>query len=117
MRAIPSIVVALLVWSSGCSSQRDSEKSAAIPEHAILKTLNTRDRNAVHVALWTLKQNGISNSPAIGFDAPYSDAQPKIQAVRDYLNTLPEEKLSALDQRLAYHWRIYSPIWSSHDWP
>lgn len=71
----------------------------------------------MHVALWTLRQNGISNSPVVRFDASYSEVQPKIQAVGDYLKTLPEERLAMLDQSLAYHWKIYSPIWSSHDWP
>jgi hypothetical protein len=54
-----------VVWSA--QFERALEKSAAIKEHAILKALSTRDRNAVHVALWTLEQNGIPISPAISF--------------------------------------------------
>src|SRR5580765_8103501 len=104
MRAISSAFVAILILSVGCSSQRHSEKPVSARDHAIVRTLSTRDRNAVHVALWTLQQNGISNSPAVSFDAPYSEAQPKIQAVRDHLKTLSEDNLSALDQSLAYHW-------------
>ena len=104
-----------VVWSA--QFERALEKSAAIKEHAILKALSTRDRNAVHVALWTLEQNGIPISPAISFDAPYAEVQPSIQAVREHLQSFPPERLDALDQSLAYHWQIYSPIWSSHDWP
>jgi len=79
--------------------------------------LATRDRNAVHVALWTLEQNAIPVSPVISFDVPYDEVQPRIQSIRQQLQSLPEERLSALDQSLAHHWQIYSPIWSSHDWP
>src|SRR5215472_965374 len=117
MRNISSAFGALLILSLGCSSQRHSEKPVRARDHAIITTLSTRDRNAVHVALWTLEQNGISNSPAITFDARYSEVQPKIQAIREHLKTLSEDNLSTLDQSLAYHWQIYSPIWSSHDWP
>ena len=112
-----SIVVALLILSAGCSSQPDFWKSAATKEHAIIRTLATRDRNAVRVALWTLQQNGITNFEAISFDAPYSEVQPRIQSVCELLKALPDERLSALDQSLSYHWQIYSPIWISHDWP
>ena len=117
MRNISSALGALLILSLGCSSQRHSETPLSAKDHAIIKTLSTRDRNAVHVVLWTLQQNGISNSLAISFDAPYSEVQPKIQAIREHLKTLSEDNLSALDQSLAYHWQIYSPVWSSQDWP
>ena len=117
MRAIASIMLALLVWTTGCSSQRRPGSSAVAREHPIVQTLAARDRNAVHVALWTLQQNGISNPPAVSFEASYSEAQPKIQAVRDFLETLPDERLTTLDRSLAYHWQVYSPIWNSHDWP
>lgn len=91
--------------------------SAAGIEHTIVLALGARDRNAVHVALWTLQQNGISDFPPINFDMPYSEAWPKIQAARDSLETLPREKLSALDRSLAFHWQIDSPIWSDQVWP
>ncbi len=112
-----SPVLALLMWSMGCSSQRGPARSAAAREHVIVQTLAARDRNAVHVALWTLREYGITNTPVVNFDAAYSEARPKIQAICDYLQTLPEKTLATLDQGLAYHWQIYSPIWSSHDWP
>lgn len=112
-----SLFVALPILSAGCSSQPDTGKSAVIKEHAIIRTLATRDRNAVHVALWTLQQNGITNLQTISFEAPYSEVQPRIQSACESLKVLPDERLSALDQSLTYHWQIYSPIWSSHDWP
>ncbi len=117
MRIIVTVLGALLVLSVGCSSQPGSGRSAVGKEHAIIRTLAARDRNAVHVALWTLQQNGITNFRAISFDAPYSVVQPTIRNASETLKALPDERLSALDQSLRYHWQIYSPIWSSHDWP
>src|SRR5882672_6024593 len=45
-------LVALLMIIVGCSSERHSAKPVISSEHAILKALARRDRNAVHVALW-----------------------------------------------------------------
>jgi hypothetical protein len=115
LHPISTAFVALLVI--GCSSERHSVKPATSREHVILKTLATRDRNAVHVALWTLEQNGVQVPQKISFDSAYSEASPKLQVIREYLQSFPESKLSALDQNLAYHWRIYSPIWIRNDWP
>jgi hypothetical protein len=117
MRIIVSVLGTLLILSVGCSSQSGSGRSAVNREHPIIRTLATRDRNAVHVALWTLQQNGITNFQAISFDDPYSEVQPTIRKVCETLKALPDERLSALDQILTNHWQIYSPIWSSHDWP
>lgn len=117
MRTILSTLIAIAVLSNGCLSRSDSENNVATNEHSIITTLNTRDRNAVHVALWTLEKNGIPTIPAISFDSPYSEVQPRIQTVCEHLRTLPKERLNALDKNLADHWKIYSPMWSSHDWP
>jgi hypothetical protein len=117
MHNISTALGALLILSLGCSSQPNVEKPLSTGNHTIITTLSTQDRNAVNVALWTLGQYGIYISPAISFDAPYSEVQPKIRAICEHLKTLSENNLSTLDQSLAHHWQIYSPIWSSHDWP
>jgi hypothetical protein len=117
MRTILSTLIAIAVLSSGCSSRGDSKNTVTANEHSIIRTLFTRDRNAVHVALWTLDKNGIPTVPAISYDSPYSEVQPRIQAVGDYLRTLPQDRLAELDKSLTYHWNFYSPIWSSQDWP
>jgi hypothetical protein len=90
---------------------------AAGTEHKILTTLAARNRNAVHVALWTLEQNGILLTESVSFVSSNSDAVPKLEAIRQHLQTFPEIKLDVLDRDLAYHWRIYSPIWVGNDWP
>lgn len=111
----------LFVATAGCVSghrtDRPSHRATVSSEHSILKTLARRDRNAVYVALWTLKQNDISVPQPIAFNLPYAEAQPKIQALLEYLRTLPETNLTALDQSLAYHWRLYSTFWINNDWP
>ena len=113
----PKILIALLMLNVGCSVPPHRLQPAANEKHAILETLVTRDSNAVHVALWTLKKNGIPISPEIRFDSPYSEARPKIQALCEHLQAFAEARLNALDQSLAYHWQIYSPIWSDDEWP
>jgi len=115
------MVLILFAATGGCVSghrtDRPSHRAAVSSEHSILKTLATRDRNAVHVALWTLEHNDISVPQHVAFNLPYAEAQPKIQAILEYLRTLPETKLTALDQSLSNHWRLYSPFWINNDWP
>jgi hypothetical protein len=111
------LLVGLLITTAGCSSPPRSGTPATGKEHKILTTLAARNRNAVYVALWTLEKNGIPLTENVSFDSSYSEALPKIEAIRQRLQTLPESQLSALDQSLAYHWKIYSPIWGSNDWP
>jgi hypothetical protein len=82
-----------------------------------LQALELRDRNAVYVALWTLKQNGVAFPESITFDRPYAEARPHLQAIREQLKLLPAWRLKALDESLAYHRQIYSPIWSNSEWP
>jgi hypothetical protein len=117
MNIVATVLAALLVLTAGCSSPPRSATPVATKEHTILTTLATRNRNAVHVAFWTLEQNGIQLTENVSFDSSYSEAWPKIEAIRKRVQTLPESQLSALDQSLAYHWKIYSPIWVSNDWP
>jgi hypothetical protein len=120
-RAIGMAAMILFATMAGCVSghrtDRVSHQAAVSSEHSILKTLATRDRNAVHVALWTLEHNDLSVPEHIAFNLPYAEAQPKIQAILEYLRTLPETKLTALDQSLSNHWRLYSPFWINNDWP
>jgi hypothetical protein len=111
------VLTALLIVSAGCSSRRYSEKVATTEGHAILKSLLTRDRNAVRVALWTLQQNGISVSQKIQFELPYAEVRPDIATVYERVRRFSEKKLATIDQSLSYHWQIDSPIWGSNDWP
>ena len=114
---VATVFIGLLITTVGCSSPPRSATPATTKEHKILTTLAARNRNAVHVALWTLEQNGIPLTENVSFNSSYSDAWPKIEAIRQRLQKLPETKLGVLDQSLAYHWKIYSPIWGSNDWP
>ena len=116
MRAFRTLLAAFIVANAGCSSQPRREAEAQPHWHAVLADLTVRDRNAVHVVLWTLQANGVPITPEVRLDLAYSQTLPQIQLLRQRLRSLPEEKLNELDWSLAYHWRIYSPIWSSHDW-
>ncbi|MEI6784960.1 MAG: hypothetical protein WCQ21_29025 [Verrucomicrobiota bacterium] len=101
------ILLGAVMAICGCSTTK---------EHAILKDLGMKERNSVHVALWTLQQNGIlssEESERIDLSPPYREVRPQIRAVQKRVRLLPEEKLSTLDESLAYHWRIYSTIWPS----
>ena len=82
------------------------------PQARIISHLESRDRTAAYLALWTLRKNGFDVSD-IQFDKPYAEAQPKLRRLADTLRQLPASKLTELDESLKYHTRIYSPIWSS----
>jgi hypothetical protein len=114
---VTTSLIGLLIITAGCSSPARPATSAASREHTILTTLAARNRNAVHVALWTLEQNGIQLTENVSFDSSYSEARPRIEVIRKYLRALPKTKLTVLDRSLAYHWCIYSPVWVSNDWP
>ena len=101
MNLIAAILVGLLVVTAGCSSQPRAAKPGPGKEHAILTTLSTRNRNAVHVALWTLEQNGILLAEKVSFGSSYTEAWPGIEAIRQYVRTLPDDKLGDLDRSLA----------------
>jgi hypothetical protein len=101
------IWLGVIVASCSCSTTK---------EHAILKTLTVKERNSVHVALWTLQQNGVLSDEEfdkIHLRPPYREVRPQIRAVQKRVRALPEEKLSALDQSLSYYWSIYNIIWPS----
>ncbi|MFC1601188.1 M56 family metallopeptidase [Candidatus Sumerlaeota bacterium] len=83
----------------------------------IISTLESRSRSGTYVALGALRQNGFT-VPTIDFDKPYTEAQPELKQLTAKLTQLPKAKLAELNQSLAYHWRIYSPIWMTgeHGW-
>jgi hypothetical protein len=114
-------LAALVLLGAGCASGNELavqlKRPATAGDRPILKALTTRDRNSVHVALWTLEQNGISIPEKIAFDLPYAEVRPKLEADYERLKMLPEEKLNALDKSLSYYWIIYDPIWNENDWP
>jgi len=80
-------------------------------ESEIIKQLESRNRNAVHVALWTLKNNDIENASKIDLKLPYIDNKQLLTTLIDDLTILDVADLKKLDDSLNHHWQIYSPIW------
>jgi len=116
----------VLLWV-GCSklddgsagSQGEYAKSAEVdPENKILKSLKSTNRNSIHVALWTLKTNGIEPKAEIDFDSPYKDVSQELDSLCVRLLKMDPAQLSKLNQSLEHHRQIYSPIWgpNSENW-
>ena len=80
-------------------------------EIEVIKQLESRNRNAVHVALWTLKNNDIETASRIDLNLPYIDNKPLLTTLIDELEMLDVADLKTLDDSLNHHWQIYSPIW------
>ena len=87
-------------------------------ESEVIKQLESRNRNAVHVALWTLKNNDIETASRIDLNLPYNDNKPLLTTLIDELEMLDVADLKTLDDSLNHHWQIYSPIWgpTSENW-
>ena len=87
-------------------------------ESEVIKQLESRNRNAVHVALWTLKNNDIETASRIDLNLPYIDNKPLLTTLIDELEMLDVADLKTLDDSLNHHWQIYSPIWgpTSGNW-
>src|SRR5262245_21489237 len=94
----------------GLKRMKKAEIVAINERHPILKPLGERDRNSVHLALWTLQSNKMLKFERIDFDAPYSNVQPSIERIRSIVGEMPEEKLNALDESLGQHRKFYSVI-------
>jgi hypothetical protein len=116
MKILLSLVTVLCALCVSCTSSRNEETPVSVEEHAIIETLALRDRNSIHVVMWTLENNGITDYEPISFDAPYTEALTKIHDISESLRSLPDKKLTELDKSLACHWSIYSPIWPLRDW-
>jgi len=108
-------------WKEGLYSYRlvgaDSANDAAA-EPRIIAHLESKHRTSTYVAIWTLRQAKIE-APDIDFDRSHSEAEPKLQALVKSLRELSKDRLAKLDESLAYHWSIYSPIWAKEGegWP
>jgi len=76
----------------------------------ILISLESTDRNTVHVALCTLRANDIQ-TPTVDFDSPYKDVAADLKSLQEKVAKLDRSVLENLDQSLDYHWKIFSPIW------
>lgn len=103
-------VLVMIFSASGC------EKTASIHpnnERQIVSSLAAKNRNVVHVALWTLEANDIDIPEGIDLKSRYDDNREPLQQLSGSLRLLDADKLAELDQSLQYHWRIYSPIWGS----
>ena len=79
----------------------------------IIASLRSTNRNAVHVAIWTLKTNNIATPPDLNFELQYRNAASQLNTLADRLEQDDNTNLNKLDASLAYHWEIYSPIWST----
>ena len=88
------------------------------PESELIKQLESRNRSAVHVALWTLKSNDIKTPSGINFKSPYINNEQFLNSLVDDLALLDASDLKKLDDSLRDHWQLYSPIWgpTSENW-
>ena len=112
--AIVSVfAVSILCIPFGCSTE-----SGAVPKYEILSSLESTNRNAVHIALWTLDTNEMETPAGIDFDSPYKDNAKHLESLAGRLAKLDSKVLEKLDKSLAHHWQIYSPIWGpkSENW-
>ena len=107
------LIPAILCSVIGCSKTGPSRN-----EYKIISSLASKNRNEVHVTLWTLEQNGLVVPAEIDFESPYEDNRKHLQHVSNELAKLEPATLADLDKSLEYHWSIYSPIWdpSSANW-
>ena len=104
--------IGILSLSIGCSrSEQAGAKAENKPEFKTLTQVTSKDRNSVHVALWTIKNSDIKVSDEIDFDLPYKDNSPALESVAAELEKLDFADRRILDESLAHHWQIYSPIW------
>jgi hypothetical protein len=102
VRLVTSLLLCLAVAAPGCGAGRRPE---------IIESLRSRDKNVVHVALWTLRQGGVAVPRQIALDRPYRASEPHLRELVRRLSRLDAAELEALDRSLRYHRRIYSPIW------
>ena len=111
--------IGILSLSIGCSRseqtgakpEETNAKAENKPEFKTLTQVTSKDRNSVHVALWTIKNSDIKVSDEIDFDLPYKDNSPALESVAAELDKLDFADRRILDESLAHHWQIYSPIW------
>jgi hypothetical protein len=108
---IGAVSLLLVVLASGCTSSA-LEKAV---HGGIVHGIESRDRNTVRVALWTLQSNGF-DIPEIDFDGPYSEAEPKLKRLVDQVARLPAARLRKLDKSYRYHYTIYSPVFADGEW-
>jgi hypothetical protein len=117
MKIAPCLFIAMLALGAGCATPSNEANPAASDKHKIIRTLMTRDRNSVYVAVSALESEGMLLMDRINYDAPYAEVLPKLEAIRRDLQTLSEERLKQLDTALSRELRWYSPLWPGHDWP
>lgn len=108
----------LLVLTLVCALVVVAWPRKPIPKSEIVKQLESRNRNAVHVALWTLQKNDIEIPDGIDLRSPYMNSERLLSSLIDELASLDVSDLKKLDESLGEHWLIYSPIWgpTSQNW-
>lgn len=102
----------------GAPNPRLSDNAENQPGYRILSDVKSRNRNAVHVAIWTIKSNGIETPDEIDFESPNENNVQLLKSLAGDLGKLEAAKLIELDKSLAHHWKMYSPIWgpSKENW-
>ena len=82
----------------------------------LMSALESRDKNMVHIALWTLEKNDIDIPKQIKFDEEYVVSRSYIEQLSKQISSLEKERRNQLDESMKYHISIYSPIWASAHW-
>ena len=79
-------------------------------QYDLINALQSRHCNQTNIALWTIEEDGLP-IPPIDFTKSYSQAEPDLNLLIDFLMQLPETKLDSLDDSFNYHKSIYSPYY------
>lgn len=128
MKANAAYLLALAFIFTGCDPNRqradeanhlDRQETVFSVESAdIVQSLREKDRASVHVALWTLRQNGMlfPDADSVDFNASYSESSTVLKSIADELEKSSPDELASLNKSLNYHWGIYSPIWLDTAW-
>lgn len=106
MKRILIAITLLAYLALGCTTT----KPPSIAKGELVSALESKHRNAVYIALWTLDKNKYG-VPEIEYKKPYSQAQPKLRKLVQMLEQLPEDKLAELNKSFKYQRSIYSPIY------
>jgi hypothetical protein len=95
---------------AGCLSLPGAEANS------LAAALQSRDRNDVHLALWTLQTNAISIPKEIDIQKPHEQSRPHIQNVVAYISRLPPAEQRALENSFRRHKRLYEPVFKRDKW-
>jgi uncharacterized protein YceK len=103
-----AVLLLVAVVTTGCRTVESKSHTTG----GLVSALQSKHRNATHIALWTLDSNKIP-VPKLDLAKPYSQVEPALKKLVARLQTMSEPKLRELDESFKYHRSIYSPFWSS----